>query len=147
MAAISSPVTACARMSCQIGAVGEVHSTVEQLRPTSVSIRPPEHRLSSRLQAAPFQNLSRVPRIATPSSVVALLRPYQHPTFTLFGFCSDPEFDFTELAFRLFDRRIVAKRVAAANLVDQLRQLRADLIFAGFHHVAAGALRILVNIA
>src|SRR5271155_3975338 len=38
---MSSPVTAWARMSCQIGAVGEVHSTVEQF--ISVCMCPPEH--------------------------------------------------------------------------------------------------------
>src|SRR4030081_740686 len=83
----------------------------------------------------------------SPSSVVTLLRPYKQPAFALLGFCSDLEFDFAELAFWLFDGRIVANRVSGANLVDQLRELRADLIFAGFHHLTAGTFCIFVNIA
>src|SRR4029077_6926956 len=47
MAATSSPVIACARTSCQIGALGkrDVHSIVEQLRLIRDSMRPPEHRI------------------------------------------------------------------------------------------------------
>src|SRR5579862_2676757 len=52
MAAISSPVIACARTSCQIGAFGdrEVHSMVEQLTLTSDSIHPPENRIKETSQ-------------------------------------------------------------------------------------------------
>src|SRR5713101_1596452 len=44
MAARSSPVMACARMSCQIGALGEreLHCSVEELTSISGSMRPPE---------------------------------------------------------------------------------------------------------
>src|SRR2546428_3633845 len=44
---MSSPVIACARTSCQIGALGEreVHSIAEQLRPVRGFMRPPKHRI------------------------------------------------------------------------------------------------------
>ncbi len=56
------------------------------------------------------------------SSVVALFRPYKKPAFAFFGFWSDLDFDFAELAFGLSGERIVANRMPGANFVDHLRQ-------------------------
>src|ERR1700733_11845 len=51
MAAISSPVIAWARTSCQIAALGEREGhAVAELRAITVSIHPPEHRIRSLLQ-------------------------------------------------------------------------------------------------
>src|SRR4029077_4450033 len=88
------------------------------------------------------------PRIERPdaSSVIALLRPHQQWPVALLDFNAGAEPDFAELALWLFGGRIVAQRISSANLVDQLRQLHANLLSGRCHHGSARAFRILVNI-
>src|SRR5262249_48040587 len=79
--------------------------------------------------------------------VISFPGPYQQRAFVLSGFWHDPDLDFTELTLGLSYRGIVTDGVSGADLVDQLRQLRADLLFAGLHYLAAGTFRIPVGVA
>src|ERR1700740_3485225 len=84
MAASTSPVIACARMSCQIGALPEreVHSIAEQLTSISGSIFPPEHRIGLyscvparfSLRRALDQGLMRIRSVRGPAVAAPLRR-------------------------------------------------------------------------
>src|SRR5260370_16797837 len=80
------------------------------------------------------------------STIVTLLR-FNHEITLRSHLRRKLDFDSTELALRLFGRRVITKAIAQTMVVHQLRDPGLHLFGAGLDHLSACGLGVLVDIS